>query len=133
MAGDVNAWWTSIDQLPQLIERLRRVQLLHQPAIEAIRRFDRPDALIYCDPPYLHDTRAPNSIDVYGIEMTTKEHSELGQTLSKCQSKIVISGYPSKLYEDMFCSWRRIEFDIANHSAGGREKSRKRETVWLNW
>ncbi len=25
MAGDVNAWWTAIDQLPEIIERLRRV------------------------------------------------------------------------------------------------------------
>jgi len=133
MAGDVNAWWTSIDQLPQIIERLRRVQLLHQPAIEAIRRFDHPDALIYCDPPYLHDTRAPNSRDVYGIEMTTKGHSELGEILNKCEGKVVISGYPSPLYEDMFNSWRRIEFDIANHSAGGQKKARKRETLWLNW
>jgi DNA adenine methylase len=133
MAGDVNAWWSAIDQLPQIIERLRRVQILFQPATEAIRRFDNGDALIYCDPPYLHDTRAPNSRDVYGIEMTEEEHRQLGQVLNKCISKVVVSGYPSPLYEDVFRSWRRIEFDIANHAAGGRKKSRKRETLWLNW
>lgn len=133
MAGDVNAWWTAIDQLPEIIERLRRVQLLSQPAIKAIRRFDHPDALIYCDPPYVHETRAPNSRDVYGIEMTEEEHYELGKVLKVCVSKVVISGYPSELYEDIFRSWRRVEFDIANHAAGGRKKSRKRETLWLNW
>ena len=133
MAGDVNAWWTAIDQLPEIIERLRRVQLLSQPAIEAIRRFDHPDALIYFDPPYVHETRAPNSRNVYGIEMTEEEHYELGKVLKVCVSKVVISGYPSALYEDIFRSWRRVEFDIANHAAGGRKKSRKRETLWLNW
>ena len=65
--------------------------------------------------------------------MTQNEHVELGQMLNKCQSKVVISGYPSDLYNEMFSSWRRIEFDIANHSAGGRKKNRKRETLWLNW
>jgi DNA adenine methylase len=28
MAGDVNAWWTAIDGLPQIINRLKRVQIL---------------------------------------------------------------------------------------------------------
>jgi len=133
MAGDVNAWWTAIDHLPEIIDRLRRVEILSQPAIDAIRRFDHPDTLIYCDPPYLHETRAPNSRDVYGIEMTEKQHVELGEILKACVSKVVISGYPSKLYEDIFGSWRRVEFDIANHAAGGRKKSRKCETLWLNW
>lgn len=133
MAGDVNAWWTAIDQLPQVIDRLRRVQILHQPAIDAIRRFDHPQALIYCDPPYLHETRAPGSRDVYGEEMTVNEHRELGKILNKCLSKVVVSGYPSALYDDLFGSWRRAEFDMPNHSAGGRKKARKRETLWLNW
>ncbi len=133
MAGDVNAWWTSIAQLPEIVERLRRVQILCQPACKAIRRFDDPEALIYCDPPYLHETRDPNTRDVYGVELREKDHMELGELLNKCKSKVVISGYPSLLYESLFGSWRRIEFDIANHSAGGRQKARKRETVWLNF
>ena len=133
MAGDVNAWWTAIDQLPEIIERLKRVQILSQSAIKAIRRFDHPEALIYCDPPYLHETRAANSRDVYGIEMTEEEHHELSEVLNKCVSKVIISGYPSALYEEVFRSWRRAEFDIANHAAGGKKKLRKHETLWMNW
>jgi len=45
--------------------------------------------------------------------------------------ELVLENEP--MYEDMFNSWRRIEFDIANHSAGGRKKARKQETLWLNW
>jgi DNA adenine methylase len=133
MAGDVNAWWTSIEQLPQIIDRLRRVEILSQPAIKAIHRFDHPDTLIYCDPPYLHETRSPSSRDVYGVEMTREQHIQLGKVLKTCVSKVVISGYPSTLYEDIFRNWRRVEFDIANHAAGGHKKSRKCETLWLNW
>lgn len=133
MAGDVNAWWTAIDQLPKIIERFRRVQLLSQPALKAIRKFDHDEALIYCDPPYLHSTRNVNSRDVYGIEMDENDHASLAEILNSCKSKIIISGYPSKLYNQLYKSWRKIEFDIANHSAGGRKKQRKRETIWLNW
>lgn len=133
MAGDVNAWWTAIDQLPKIIERFRRVQLLSQPAFKAIRKFDHYEALIYCDPPYLHETRASNSRDIYGNEMTLEDHCALGETLNNCRSKVIISGYPSKLYEKLFKSWRKIEFDMPNHSSHSRKKARKKETIWLNW
>ena len=132
-AGDVNAWWTAIDQLPYIIERLKDVQILHQPAIKAIERFDDSEALIYCDPPYLHETRSLNGRDIYEKEMSTEEHTELADVLNKCKSKVIISGYPSKLYSKLYNSWKKIQFDIANHSAGGKTKERKTETLWLNW
>ena len=131
MAGDVNAWWTAIDQLPEIIERLKRVQILHQPAIEAIGRFDSSETLMYCDPPYLHETRDPGSRDVYGVEMSEKEHRAMASVLSSCEGKVVLSGYPSPLYDELFRSWRRIEFDIANHAAGGKKKARKTEVLWI--
>ena len=53
MAGDVNAWWTAIELLPEIMDRLRRVQLICQSAFEAIPRFDHAEGLIYCDPPYV--------------------------------------------------------------------------------
>jgi DNA adenine methylase len=63
MAGDVNAWWTAIDKLPETIARIRRVEILCRPALEAIPKFDHKDCLIYCDPPYVHSTREKNSRD----------------------------------------------------------------------
>jgi len=133
MAGDVNAWWTSIDQLPEITKRLSRVQILHQPAIEAIERFDHKEAVIYCDPPYLHETRAKNCLRIYGKEMSEEEHCELSHTLNRSKSKVVISGYPSDLYNELYKSWRRIEIDIANHSSHSLQKKRKTEVLWLNW
>jgi DNA adenine methylase len=131
MAGDVNAWWTAIDQLPAIIVRLKRVQILHQPAIDAIRRFDAPAALIYCDPPYVHETRDANSRNVYGVEMSEAGHRELATVLNECKSAVVLSGYRSPLYDQLFSSWRRVERDIANHAAGGRRKARKTEVLWI--
>ncbi len=133
MAGDVNAWWTAIDQLPEIMDRLKRVEILHQPAVKAIRRFDDREALIYCDPPYLHETRHPNTRDVYGVEMDSADHAELAKALNECESKVVLSGYPSQLYDDLYRSWYRVVFDMPNHSAGGRKKARRREVLWLNW
>lgn len=131
MAGDVNAWWTAINQLPRIIERLRRVEILQEPAVQAIRRFDDPEALIYCDPPYVHATRS--SPDAYGVEMSDENHAELAEQLNACQSKVVISGYASSLYDKLYRGWKRVEFDIANHAAGGKEKNRATECLWMNF
>jgi DNA adenine methylase len=133
MAGDVNAWWTAIELLPEIIERLRRVQIICQPASEAIPRFDHPDGLIYCDPPYVHATRSEGGRDVYGFEMSDEEHRLLAKILHSCKSKVVLSGYPSKLYDNLYADWRRIDFDIANHASGGKRKARETECLWLSY
>ncbi len=133
MAGDVNAWWTAIDGLPQVIGRLKRVEILCQPAVEAIRRFDQPEGLIYCDPPYVHVTRAKGSRNVYRHEMTDADHIDLAHILRGCKSKVIVSGYPSNLYATLYKGWRVEEFDIANHAAGGTKKVRERECLWTNF
>lgn len=133
MADNVNAWWTAIDGLPQIIERLRRVQILCQPAIAAIRRFDHPKTLIYADPPYVHSTRSKGATSVYGVEMSDDEHSDLAEALDSCRSMVVLSGYPSPLYDGLYAGWRRTEFDMANHAAGGKRKARQTECLWMNF
>jgi DNA adenine methylase len=133
MAGDVNAWWTAIDALPEIIERLKRVEIFCRPAIEVIPRFDGPETLIYCDPPYVHVTRAAGARNVYAHEMTDNDHRELARVLRQCKSKVVLSGYPSPLYDELYRAWRRVEFDMPNHAAGGKEKGREKEIIWMNW
>jgi len=131
MAGDVNAWWTAIESLPQVIDRIRRVQFICQSAFEAIPRFDHEEGLIYCDPPYLHETRCPQSTNVYHAEMTDKEHRQLAELLSRCKAAVVLSGYDSPLYREMYAGWHKVTTDIANHAAGGRTKSREVECLWI--
>lgn len=133
MAGDVNAWWTAIEHLPEIVNRLRRVQIICQSAYEAIPRFDHEDALVYCDPPYVHSTREQNSRMVYHTEMSDEDHGRLAAILRKCKGKVVVSGYPSPLYESLYGGWRRFTFDIANHAAGGKRKGRETECIWMNY
>ncbi len=133
MAGDVNAWWSAIEHLPEIINRFRRVQIIRQSAFDAIPRFDHPEGLIYCDPPYVHATRSAGARDVYAVEMTDADHKRLSRVLHKCKAKVVLSGYPSSLYDRLYGDWRRKSFDIANHSAGGRKKARKEECLWMNF
>ncbi len=134
MADVVSGYLSMIDeQLPAIIERLRRVQFICRPALEVIRTWDSPETLIYCDPPYVHETRHEGSRDVYGVEMSEDDHRELAAALNACKARVVLSGYPSPLYDELYANWRTVTFDIANHAAGGRRKARKQEKLWFNW
>jgi DNA adenine methylase len=134
MADVVSGYLSTIDeQLPAIMERLRWVEIVCRPAVEVIRTWDSPDTLVYCDPPYVHETRHEGSREVYGVEMSARDHRELAAALNSCKAKVVLSGYPSALYQELYASWRVVSFDIANHAAGGKKKTRKQETIWLNW
>ncbi len=134
MADVVSGYLSMIDeQLPPIIDRLRTVQIISRPAIEVIETWDSPDTVIYCDPPYVHETRSPGSRDVYGVEMSEADHRELAAALNNCNSRVLLSGYPSELYEELYAGWHRDDFDIANHAAGAKKKSREVECLWRNF
>ena len=134
MADNVSAWLSAIDeQLPQIVERLRTVELSCRPAIEIIRKYDGPDTLFYGDPPYVHATREPNSRSVYACEMTDEDHRALAKVLHACRGRVVLSGYPSELYLELYGRWRCIVFDVPIHAPKGKRKARRRECLWFNF
>lgn len=129
--GDVNAWKTITDQLPEISTRLQNAYILNRPAIEVIKAFSDPNTLVYADPPYLPDTRtAPNA---YELELSMEQHEELGQVLNSFKGKAVISGYPSALYKRMYKNWKCIQKKVANHSSQAKKKPIKTECIWINY
>jgi DNA adenine methylase len=126
--GDVNAWETILRGLPAIIDRVRYVRFRRVHAAALICDHDSPGTLIYCDPPYLHETRTTR--DAYTHEMTAAGHRRLLGMLRECESKIFISGYRSFLYDEILAGWTRHEFSIANHSGQGKQKQRRIECVW---
>jgi DNA adenine methylase len=131
MNEQVSAWLTAIDGLLEVHNRLKRVVNLCRPALDVIRQQDGPDTLFYCDPPYLHNTRS--SVGQYKHEMTEEDHIELLDDLKVCQGKVIISGYPSLLYEKRLKGWTYKTFDLPNNAASGISKRRETETVWMNF
>ena len=77
MSGVVSRWLGGVDALPEIAERLLRVQIENRPAIDVIRLYDSPETLFYCDPPYVHETRGDSN--AYGFEMTDEQYEELAE------------------------------------------------------
>jgi DNA adenine methylase len=104
--GEVNAWSNAIEGLAAAHERLRDVVVLCRQALEVIRQHDGPATLLYLDPPYLHETRA--ATEAYGrFEMTEADHRRLLDLLRVVKGKVVLSGYPSALYDRALAGWTR--------------------------
>lgn len=128
MAGAVSRWLGAVDQLPEIAQRLLRVQIENAPATEIIARFDSQDTLFYLDPPYVHESRGDKN--VYDNEMSNWDHIELGEILRKIKGRAVISGYRTKLYDEIYKGWNRIDAPVklCNSSKGFRQ-----ESLWINF
>ena len=129
--GDVNAWQNAIKNIPLTSKRLQNVKIYNKPAIEIIKIYNNENVLLYCDPPYLHETRV--SKNVYDYEMNRQEHIELAEELNDFKGKVVLSGYESNLYNQLYKNWNKIEKSIVNHSSQQKKKSLKKEVLWIKY
>lgn len=117
-------WIHLPEKIMQAAERLRGVQIECRPAAEVIQRFNYKNVLIYCDPPYMLETRHGKQ---YLCEMDNKAHMELLEMLLQHRGSVLISGYDTELYRDMLAGWRRYE--AAAYSQVG---TKKKEVLWAN-
>jgi DNA adenine methylase len=131
MNGNASEWLGAVDGLPDVHARLRTVVIENKPALDLIRSEDTDGTLFYCDPPYLHSTRT--STDAYAFEMTGADHRALLAALLKCRGKVMLSGYPARLYDEALAGWARHTFDLPNNAAGGASKGRETEVLWCNF
>jgi DNA adenine methylase len=132
MAGVVSAWLSTIDAvLPAVVERFRWVQIENLPWQDIIRRYDTPETLFYCDPPYLLSTRDGGV--GYEHEMTVEEHRELAEALNSVKGHVVLSGYASPEYDEWYAGWERIEFGttVFARADKGRSRDRRTEILWI--
>lgn len=117
--------------------RLAKVSLECMPALDLIAKYGRqPDVLLYVDPPYLGASRAPGDLSRAGTrryvhELLTEDgHRELAETLHTAAAAVVLSGYPSPLYEDLYAGWHCHAMP-AFTGQGGTWANRT-EVLWSN-
>ena len=128
MAGAVSRWLGSVDGLPEIVQRLQRVQIENAPALEIIERYDTENTLFYLDPPYVHDSRGDRN--AYSHEMTDKDHRELAYLLHAISGRAVVSGYRTDLYDRLFKDWKRIDAPAKTINSS---KGERQESLWLNF
>ena len=81
--------------------------------------------LIYSDPPYLQGTRT--SKRRYRFEYAEHDHIALLELLKTVPCHVILSGYPSRLYDEQLKGWRSLELQVMNQGGVRTEK------LWFNF
>lgn len=120
-----------VSRFAGVAQRLRNVSLECKPASDVIAAYGRDrDTLLYVDPPYLGSTR-PNNTNGYAVELNSEpQHAELAESLHECKATVMLSGYPSELYDRLYADWRRV--DLSAWTGQGNRRAARTEVVWLN-
>lgn len=106
----------------------REEMIEHSTALDVIRRYDTPDTLLYCDPPYVWGTRnRRNGGHTYRHEMSNTDHVQLADVLAGIKGMAVVSGYPCALYERLYAGWQRVV--RCAHADGARDRV---EVLWIS-
>lgn len=124
----LRAWKSAIEKIMPIAERFSNVQIENLPGLEIIQKYDGKNTFFYIDPPYVFGSRSHKG-DCYSHEMTDYEHETLLAQLAKCKGKVLLSGYPSELYEKHLASWHKIEIEKTINSSKGKRV----EVLWMNY
>jgi hypothetical protein len=102
------------------------VKLVNGCAHEFLSQYDFTGSeLLYCDPPYLEETRT--GVRRYRFEYTKQKHIELLQLLKTLPCPIILSGYPSALYDELLSDWNTLELQAMTWGGPRTEK------LWFNY
>lgn len=103
------------------------IELICDDAVSYLRgyRFTGRE-LVYCDPPYLRETRKSKR-RLYKYEYTPEEHVELLEVIKSLPCKVMISGYESALYKESLAGWHTHIFQA------GCRHGVATEWLWMNY
>lgn len=121
-------WQNYTDAFSGLVARLAQVVIENRDACEVICAFDGEETLHYVDPPYVSATRrVVGEGRGYAVELDEAGHRRLAETLRRAKGMVVLSGYPSPLYSEIYPEWQMVS------RVGLADGARRRtEVLWLN-
>jgi site-specific DNA-adenine methylase len=103
------------------------LEIFHQDAIEYLQNYNfTGNEMVYCDPPYLRETRKKH-YPIYKYEYTTEQHIELLKVIKGLPCMVMISGYHSQLYMDSLKDWNTHSFQAKTHHHMATE------FMWMNY
>lgn len=118
-------WRNYPSALEEIVDRLRGVVIECKPADKVMSEHDSAAALHYVDPPYVSESR--NIGDDYAFEMSADEHAKLLTFLKTLAGMVILSGYPSPLYDEALAGWKHVTTEAM--ADGARPRT---EVLWIN-
>lgn len=128
------------DRLYEVADRLRGAIIESRDALDLIPAYDGPDVAFYIDPPYLRSTRSSLHTGTrrrtdYRHDMPDEDdHRALAKTLNDCAGAILLSGYDSDLYRELYAGWWQASVAVTRPTTNrsGETGASAVEVVWSN-
>ncbi len=110
-------YWSKLpDRLLDTVERLRMAQIECMDALELIPMYNRPNTLLYVDPPYLRSSRTDLH---YECEFARPEqHKQLLQLCREHTGPCIVSSYDNALYNEELSGWGKRSMKTQTNCAG---------------
>ncbi len=124
-------WLKLPESLIHVVHRFKNVIIENLPAAAILEKQDSERTLFYIDPPYVHSTRTSFAKDrSYMHEMTDEDHAALARQLKSLKGMVIVSGYRSDLYDDLYREWTRKE-KLAT-TQGNSTCLYRKEYLWIS-
>ena len=91
-----SVYQSTCQRIQAFADRLKKVQIDCLDFRECIKRYDSPETLFYCDPPFV------NKEYYYSISFTEQDHRDLAEILHRIKGKVVLSYYPHPLIKELY-------------------------------
>lgn len=122
-----------------LANRLQACSIECCDAADLVTRLATHDTLVYADPPYLAGTRSAragvNARDYRQDMGSAPDHERLAEVLRATPAKVVLSGYPSPLYDELYGDWWHTDIAVNTHGSSAVTAARgdRVERIWANY
>lgn len=113
--------------LPECFERLSSAYIGSEDAIDFIKRWDSPQSLHYCDPPY------PGTNQGHYDGYTLDDYQALCDALDECQGSYILSNYHQDIAPRS--AQRVVEIETSMSAANGKDRAgmdcTRIEKLWI--
>lgn len=124
--NNAETWQNRMTRLPEQLDRLKDIYVEQDDALNVIKRWDSPQTVFYCDPPY------PDTTQGHYSGYTQDDFDALLETLGNCKGSFVLSCYPNDAVPN---EWKRVDFTARMSASNGRSrtehKTTRTECVWV--
>jgi len=122
-ASKALSFLSMIELLPEIHERMMRVQIEHRDFRDIFRIYDTENTFFYVDPPYIQELRKSGK---YRHELDIESHKELVQILLNLKGKSILTCYYHQVYAPLEeNNWKRIDVERKTSIPGRTETERK--------
>lgn len=130
LSKNVAKYLSAVERLPEVVKRLKNIQIENLDYRECILKYDRPGTFFYVDPPY--ELRKRNYKKWYNIEFVKdNDHIDLRDSLKSIKGLAMVSGYESDFYRELYKDWTFIKLEPKRHSMKGSKF--QEECIWINY